>query len=312
MFGEKVKYIESKHIYRVMPWLLPHFDLWHSIHQLSRYRPSRFWTKNILTIHDLNYLYEKRGKKVQKYHDRVQKRINRADYLTTISHFTKEDVENHMIIKNKPLLVIYNGVEQPDLSLAQVPKNIQDPAHPFFFTIGQIREKKNFHTLLDLMKMYPDYKLYIAGQDHSHYAKMMKTRIIDEKISNISFLGIISPEEKTWLYTNCKAFLFPSLFEGFGLPVIEAMMFGKPVFCSRKTSLAEVGGNYAFFWDTFETEAMKKVMDEHLDEFYNTPKAISNTINYALSFNYENHMQQYFDLYRTILSTTRKKLIYSK
>lgn len=309
-FGDHVKYKENKRIYRVLPWLLPHYDLWHSIHQLSGNRPSRLWTKNILTIHDLNYLYEKTGKKKQKYHDRVQKRIDRATYLTAISHFTKEDVENHMILKDKSLSVIYNGVEQLDASKAVRPETVQNAERPFFFTIGQITGKKNFHTLLDLMKLLPEYDLYLAGQDTEPYACMIKDRIAQEGIKNVFLIGTIATEEKIWLYKHCTAFLFPSLFEGFGLPVIEAMMFGKPVFCAKKTSLPEIGGKYAFYWESFEPQAMKEVMDNSLAAFRANPQFVTEMVRYALSFNYERHMQNYFQLYHTLARQPNcKKLI---
>lgn len=309
-FGDQVKYKANKRIYHYMPWLLPHYDLWHSIHQLSGNRPSRLWTKNILTIHDLNYLYEKKGRKKQKYHDRVQKRIDRADYLTAISHFTKEDVENHMILKDKHLSVIYNGVEQLDASKAMKPNAIHNTERPFFFTIGQITSKKNFHTLLDLMKLFPDHDLYLAGQDSECYAGMMKERIEKEEIKNTFLIGTISAEEKIWFYQHCKAFLFPSLFEGFGLPVIEAMMFGKPVFCAKKTSLPEIGGKYAFYWESFDAPSMKMVMDNHLKEFYENPQFAREMVKYAHSFNYERHMQHYFQLYHKATGQPNcKKLI---
>jgi glycosyltransferase involved in cell wall biosynthesis len=300
-FGTNIKYKPSKRIYRVLPWLLPTYDLWHSIHQLSLYAPSRFWTKNLLTIHDLNYLYEKKGTKISKYHKWVQKRIDRASFITTISHFTKDDVENHMDMNEKPNKVIYNGVEMLDASKAQQPLSVQDAHTPFFFTIGQIKKKKNFHTLLDLMKLYPQYNLYIAGQDHEDYAEMIRQRITNEKIENAFLIGTVNTEEKIWLYKNCKAFLFPSLFEGFGLPVIEAMSFGKPVFSSPKTSLSEIGGKYAFFWNSFEPHSMKEVIDQNLDAFYNDPQRVEATKQYAHSFSYQKHMEEYFKLYNTIL-----------
>lgn len=299
-FGNNVKYKKSRRIYRVLPWLLPSYDVWHSIHQLVSNPPSRLRSKVILTIHDLNYLYEKSGFKINKYHNKVQNKVNRASYITTISHFTLKDVNAHLKLSNKPISVIYNGVEILDTNKAKQPASVSNPATPFFFTIGQVKTKKNFHVLLDLMKLYPEMNLYIAGQDNTEYAAMMKKRIVDEGIYNVFLVGSISTEEKIWLYKNCRAFLFPSLFEGFGLPVIEAMMFGKPVFSSKMTSLEEIGGDYAFFWDDFESLYMKKVIDDNLDRFYTDNNYIELSKQYAYSYDYDSHMNAYFDLYRKI------------
>ena len=68
--------------------------------------------------------------------------------------------------------------------------------------------------------------------------------------------GEISDMDKYWLYKNCEAFVFPSMYEGFGLPVIEAMNFGKPVFLSTFSSLPEVGGKYALYWENFDSQLM--------------------------------------------------------
>ncbi|MDR1503135.1 MAG: glycosyltransferase [Prevotella sp.] len=88
-----------------------------------------------------------------------------------------------------------------------------------------------------------------------------------KKIGNVFLSGVIDAPEKVWMYRNCEAFLFPSKFEGFGLPLIEAMLFGKPVFSSRYTSLPEVGNKYAFFWDNFDAKHMKEVVEKNLNRF---------------------------------------------
>ena len=78
--------------------------------------------------------------------------------------------------------------------------------------------------------------------------------------------GEVSDGDRQWLYENCEAFLFPSLAEGFGFPVLEAMQAGKPVFCSRRTSLPEVVGEDAFYFDSFESDAMFDVCRRGLEE----------------------------------------------
>src|SRR5690606_9157768 len=74
----------------------------------------------------------------------------------------------------------------------------------------------------------------------------------------------IDEAQKAWAYANCAGFLFPSLTEGFGLPPIEAMHFGKPVFLARRTSLPEVGGDVAEYFDDFEPAAMRRVVEAGL------------------------------------------------
>ena len=89
--------------------------------------------------------------------------------------------------------------------------------------------------------------------------------------------------------------LFPSIAEGFGLPVIEAMQWGKPVFCSDKTSLPEIGSTHAHYFTDFDPDRMAAVVSEGLKNF-NEERADEERA-YAATFSYEKHMQQYIDLF---------------
>ena len=75
-------------------------------------------------------------------------------------------------------------------------------------------------------------------------------------LQNVIIVGPVTENEKVWYYKNCEAFLFPSIAEGFGSPVVEAMFFGKPVFLSSEGSLPEIGGNAAYYFLSFEPSQM--------------------------------------------------------
>ena len=296
VFGSNVKYIESKEIYTIFPFLLPKFDVWHSIHQLTRFRPSRKSTKNILTIHDLNFLYEKESDKISKYRKKLTRKINRANTITVISNFVKEDVCKNFRI-DKPLSVIYNGVEFLTIGEELIPKKV-DETTPFLFSIGQMFPKKNFHVLLDAMKLLPQYNLYLAGKKSTDYGQMIEKRIQTENINNVFLLGVIDHKEKIWLYNHCEAFLFPSLFEGFGLPIIEAMFFKKPVISSDKTSLKEIGANYVEFLNDFSPEEISKKVLLAIEKAKNNLESLDEEFKYASSFSYQRHFDSYLKLYR--------------
>lgn len=301
MFGDEVQYIDSSNWLRKhCRFLFPVFDVWHAVHQLSRFKPAFSRTKLILTIHDLNYLYETIGEQRKRKHRRLQRKVNRADKIVCISEFTKQETEKNLILNGKLCEVIYNGVDNIALKPALKPR--KEIKEPFFLSLGVIRKKKNFHVLLDMMKLMPDKHLYIAGSENHKdgYDSMIKQRIETEGIRNVILLGAVPEEEKVWLYANCEAFLFPSLLEGFGLPVIEAMQFGKPVFSSRETSLKEVGGDFAYFWKSFDPQDMKQLIDENLEKFYQDKELIEKEKEYAHSFSYEKHFKAYERLYDTL------------
>jgi glycosyltransferase involved in cell wall biosynthesis len=242
------------------------YDLCHITHQLPSFSFGK-GKKNILTIHDLNFIYTKSKQKKRKYTRSVQNNIYKSDAIVFISEFTKQIAYKYLNIPDSKIVrVIYNGVRPPG-------KNNEKPGwlpdKKFVFSIGQFLEKKNFHVLLPFIKHLPeDYILVIAGENNTRYGHKMEQIVVELKLANrIIFPGGISEEHKSFLYNNCMAFLFPSIAEGFGLPIIEAMLCSKPVFCSDRTSLREVGSEFAFFWQNFEPADMLEVYNKGLTKF---------------------------------------------
>lgn len=299
-FGEDVSYILiRRYLNKKFSFLLPKVDLWHMTNQQQKMLRLTSDTKLIYTIHDLNFLVEKSPVKAKRKLRKVQKFVDKSTVVTTISHYVADDLKKHLDLKGKEVRVIYNGVERIDHMLGEHPDFVRN--RPFFFTIGQIRSKKNFHVLLDLMGSFPEYDLYICGDDHFDYAQLLRDTIRAKQLTNVFLTGKVSQNEKAWLYKNCEAFLFPSKIEGFGLPIIEAMQFGKAVFSSNCTSLPEVCGGHAVIWDNFEPEYMVQSIRDNLPSFYEDKERIARMKEYANSFSYEKHIQSYLDLYQELL-----------
>jgi glycosyltransferase involved in cell wall biosynthesis len=306
VFGSEVKYITvswfRKHVMNIMPF----FDVWHSIHQLSRYMPTSSKTNYILTIHDFNFMYEKEGLKQLKFLEKIKKKYRRANAVVCISSFARNEVCRYLHVDENSIEVIYNGVESLDTYQGIRPESIQDN-RAFFFTIGELKKKKNFKVLIPMMKNFPDKMLYIAGKDTTPYAQYLRTLIDEHDVKNVQLIGLVSNEQRVWLYANCEAFLFPSLFEGFGLPVIEAMLFGRPVFSSAETSLKEIGGDCSYFWSDFNTDTMSRFIVEKLKEFNNDNEKSRKNQAYAQGFSYEKHMSRYKALYESMLEANWQK-----
>ncbi|MFA4851597.1 MAG: glycosyltransferase family 1 protein [Bacteroidales bacterium] len=285
---------------RYLPCLNEKYDIWHCLHQFPAHLPNKN-SKLILTVHDLNFLLEKRKSKASGYLKRLQENINRASIITVISDYTKKVVLENLDIKDKPIYRIYNGVKLECYN--NVPKPDYIKSNKFFFTIGIISPKKNFHTLLPLMKYFKDYQLIIAGNKDSKYAKEIERQICSLGLEgNVHLPGKISNQEKYWLYSNCTAFLLPSLAEGFGMPIIEALLIGKPVFASKHTSLQEIGGDFAFYWDNFSPDYMAEVIEKKLSYFHQNHSQLSKgNMNYAQKFNWQNCIENYLDVYNELL-----------
>lgn len=300
--GGNVEVLEKKGIYRYIPFLLPKIDVWHAVNQQRKIYPAHDNGKLIYTIHDLNFLVEKKPAKAARYLKRMQKRCDQASVITAISQYTADIARKNIDLKGKEIRVIYNGVERIDMQPGKQPRFAT--GRPFFFTIGQIREKKNFHLLIDVMKEFPEYDLYICGDTNCGrevYSNKIRSEIAEKGLTNVYLTGTISQEEKTWLYRNCEALLFPSQGEGFGIPPIEAMQFGKAVFAAARTSLPEICGGYGFLWEKLTTEEMVDSIRKNLPGFYNDKARIEKIKQYAFSFSYENHIKAYLDIYRELL-----------
>jgi glycosyltransferase involved in cell wall biosynthesis len=295
-----VGWIKTGFWQRFLPDLSPKADIWHSLHQFPSHLPHP-QSKVILTVHDLNFLQGKTPSKIAKYLKRLQKNVDRASAVTVVSDHTGKILQENIDLKNKPLLTIHDGVRLEPRPGAPRPKWLQDK--PFFFSLSVFKESKNFHTLVPLMEHFPDHILVLGGNNQTAYGERMRELIRNSPVSeNIILAGTLSEDEKYWLYKHCRAFLFPSLAEGFGLPVIEAMLAGKQVFLSRMGSLPETGGVLGFYWDNFDAEEMAFVLRKGLELREKTPGACSEEIKaYASRYNWENCIQKFIDLYQSVL-----------
>jgi glycosyltransferase involved in cell wall biosynthesis len=275
-------------------------DIWHAPFQSGRIVPhNNKKVKVVLTIHDLNVLHEDKPEEERKNSlAHTQKLISRADAIVCISDFCKQDVLTNCDVGNTPVYVIHNGthrVASPSLNGV-----VYKPKRPFLFTLGYVNRKKNQHVLLPMLK-HTDMELVIAGKlDEPDYISQMKEEAREMGIEErVHVLGPVSEKDKAWYFEHCQAFVFPSIAEGFGAPVVEAMSFGKPIFLSSKTSLPEIGGNAAFYFTDFAPLHMKNVFDRGMEEYQK--KGMWDVIKQrGRVFQWETKAREYVALYKTL------------
>jgi glycosyltransferase involved in cell wall biosynthesis len=298
-FGREVRTRKIQAHHRILP-VGGGYDVWHELHQDSSLRPASPRSRLLLTIHDLNFLYEKEPAKARRRLAALQVKVDRAALVTAISQFTAHEVRSHLHLKGRPVEVIFNGV--PDISAAPSTRPAFLPeGRPFLFTICHLTAKKNVHVLLDLARLVPGRLFVLAGDSATPYGRMLQKRLGDERIPNVLLPGKVSDQEKNWLHQNAEGFLFPSLFEGFGLPVVEAMSCGKPVFTSRETALPEIAGDGGFFFDSFDPAGMEKALREGMEAFRSAPEACANRARRnAARFRWDATVTRYLDLYRRL------------
>ncbi len=275
------------------------YDIWHSTFQGTQYFPYKSKGKILLTVHDLNFIHEgKEPAKQKKCMTDLEKKLERADGVVAISNFVKEDLLKFTNVTREKIKVIYNGCSVRNAGSLPPPRYV--PPTPFFFTIGTIAAKKNFH-VVPAMLLDNDVNLVISGItiDDNYRLKIEKTARSLGVLDRVHFTGAVSNEELLWYYRHCAAFAFPSLAEGFGLPVVEAMRFGKPVFLSRLTSLPEIGGDVAYYFDNFDPAHISRVTNEGLADFRTRDKS-KEVINHSEQFTWEKAAREYLEVYREV------------
>lgn len=302
VFGQPVETVSPSWRLRYAPRFGPSYDLWHILHQDASYLPAP-GTPYVLTIHDLNFLGEKSATKARKRLARVQKLVDGAAAITVISNFTKSVVEQHLDTGSTPIEVIYNGLCSDPTATGRCVDAL--PEGEFLFSLGVVRPKKNFHVLVDLVAKVDGVNLVIAGNTKGAYADEIRQRAVTLGVSDRLFiLGEVDNDQKVWLFRNCRAFVYPSLYEGFGLSVVESMRFAKPTFCAARTSLPEIGGDDVFYWDDFDPDNMAAVFRQGMQAYHDEPERLDRMRTRAAQFSWENAARQYASLYERILSAS--------
>jgi len=251
-------------------------------------------TPHIMTFHDLSFMHHPEffsaRKKIwhwmQKYKDRAKK----ADRIIAVSEFTKWDLVERLGITPEKISVIYSGIS-PDIKPTPGTLGIK---RPYMLYLGAIEPRKNVNAairafnILKTMPGFSDWEFKIAGNFGWLYKGVLKEVSRSPYKNDIKFIGQIRSSDRAAIYTNAQLFIYPSFFEGFGFPPLEAQACGVPVIASNRTSLPEILGNSAILvnpWNIDEIVSAAKTI------IYN-PKERERLINAGFEnskkFNWEN------------------------
>ncbi len=224
------------------------------------------FARQVITVHDLLPLkFPEVYPRIKLYFKYVLPQVIKASSaLIVISDATKRDLIEHYKLFNKPLYVVYNGVDHNKfrpltMSEIEAVKRKYNLHSYIFYLASETRPYKNIDRLIEAYGnlRLSDLDLVIAGSlnnlDEKHLAgRLVKLRIHDR----VRFLGYVPDEDLPGLYCGAEVFVFPSLYEGFGLPPLEAMTCGCPVVASNTSSLPEVCGDAAYYVDPYDIESI--------------------------------------------------------
>ncbi len=230
----------------------------------------------VVTIHDLGFLHfpELYSAPARFYH-RVShwQAVRQADKIITISEFSKKDIVNFFQVEEKKVVVIPLAVDQDvfypleEEKARETLKEKYGIENKYFLYVGRLEKKKNVALLLKAWQVfsqkYPDYRLVLIGP--GGYGSEEIFSLFDQTRAVIYF-PYINRRDLVLFYSGAVAFVFPSHFEGFGLPLLEAMACRCPVICSQAASLPEVGGRAVWYFNPDDEDKLVELMEAVLDE----------------------------------------------
>jgi glycosyltransferase involved in cell wall biosynthesis len=217
-------------------------------HYIPRFCPY----KTVVTIHDLSYIYfpnEFLKKDLYQLTHWTRYAIKKSTKIISVSKTTKKDILKEYPNTDNKVVIIYNGYEEEMRETTQETEQLP----PYFLYVGTIQPRKNIKFMIyafsQFIKSHQEYQLIIAGKmgwlsdDVIPYVNSLGLN------KSVLFPGFVTDKKKNSLYKNATAYILPSLYEGFGIPLLEAMSHSCPVIASFKSSLPEVGGEACLYFD---------------------------------------------------------------
>ena len=274
--------------------------------------PTRRSTRTLLTVHDLSFLRypEAFVPKLRRYLERlVPRSIARADVVLADSAATQADIVSLLGAPPDKVQVLYSGVhprfrpeaEPGERERLQARYGIGD--RPYVLSVGTVQPRKNYIRLIKAFTRLQTCKpanlqtcklanlqLLIAGGRGWLYQGILAEA--EKHPDRVRLLGFVDEADLPALYRNAALFAFPSLYEGFGLPVLEAMACGVPVVCSDASSLPEVAGDAALLVDPHDEDALAEAMARGLGETDLRREMITRGLAQAARFTWERAARQ--------------------
>ncbi|HDU4045177.1 TPA: glycosyltransferase family 4 protein [Klebsiella aerogenes] len=218
----------------------------------------------IITIHDTVPFDhpEWMSRKFTAWYKFMQPIIARkALHIITVSHFSKERIIENFNIAEEKVSVIYNGINLR--SVDETPINDKWKFKNYVLTVGSVEPRKNTQRLISAFleakkELDPSLKLVIVGKrGNDNIFNNSNQEQLKNVQDSVIFTGHIDDDELAQIYRNAKGFCYPSIYEGFGLPPLEALAYGIPVLTSNTTSMKELFTNKAILVDPFSIESIK-------------------------------------------------------
>src|SRR5688500_3758797 len=286
-------------------------DVYHAPHYVL---PAAVMCPSVVTIHDCIHLmfpqYLPNRRAYLYARTVVWAAAQRADAILTVSEASKRDILRFFDVKPEKVVVVHNAIDErfwtppADDEVARVRERYQ-LEHGFVLYAGNIKPHKNLVRLIEAFDEirkhgFEDLKLLIIGDEISRLPALRRAVHRHKLHKHVRFLGYLSDETLAVLYRLAAAFVFPSLYEGFGLPPLEAMASGTPVVTSNVSSLPEVAGDAAVLVDPYDVDSIVEGLRRVLDDPAFAAELGRRGQERAREFSWERSVEKTLQVYREI------------
>ncbi|MFS1517238.1 glycosyltransferase family 4 protein [Bacillus sp. SCS-151] len=277
--------------------------------------------KAVLTIHDLIPLKLEEFYKNTLIHqlmdEFIRKTVEHVEHIIAVSNHTKHDIIELFSVEEERITVIYPGLDNIFLSEQEVESTSKSQAilnkyninKPYILSVCSFEFRKNLQRILNAYEQLREAHndnigLVLVGGGLWPYGELFTNIRHSKYFNDIVITGYIPDEHLPTLYKNAETFVYPSLYEGFGFPVIEAMACGTPVVTSNGSSLCEVGGELAVYCDPYKVDSIVSALEETLFKANNYKEATSFK-NWARQFSWKKAGEQTRELLFTTVNSIK-------
>lgn len=280
-------------------------------------QPILYRGKVVTTMHDLTTLRFGNPAKnpiVFRFKQMVYQWVNfiaahKSKVIITPTEYTKEDVAKAMRTNSRKIVVTYESAEEL-AAKAEPIAELEDKQ--FIMYVGRPNPHKNLGRLIEafslLKQTLPDLHLVLAGKQDALFRRQER-EVSRLGIPDVHFTGFVSDGQLRWLYEHTTAYVFPSLSEGFGLPGLEAMIHGAPVISSDATSLPEIYGDAARYFDPLDTDALVTAIKAVVTKPELRKELVKRGYRQAGKYSWERMAEQTLDIYRRVLGETNEHIV---
>tara|TARA_B110000003_G_scaffold169287_1_gene169132 strand:- start:316 stop:1437 length:1122 start_codon:yes stop_codon:yes gene_type:complete len=283
-------------------------DIFHGLSNEIPFGIEKTNIKTVVTIHDLIFirypnLYNTIDRNI--YFKKFKSACDRASKIIAISKQTKKDIIEYFLVSEEKIEVVYQGcnkVFQNDINKKrkdEISIKYNLPKE-YLLYVGTIEVRKNLLTVLKVLKELPKKKLVVIGNGKAYKQKCLQFISEYRLKDRVTIINKIDINEMAAIYQNAKLFIYPSIFEGFGIPIIEALFSKIPVITSKEGCFSEAGGPHSMYIDPMSENEIKDAINEIENSNKLREKMIKEGYKYAQRFKDEEIAKNLMVVYKNL------------